>query len=657
MRNPQLRLYRGRSMSDHDHAGDPATMLMPPMPESSEPIIEPGPPRADSDGGEGGEDRGLGLGPPDRKQNTIRRQMIDAEEGRAATRALAEETAQLQEAVDKFRLSNPAGYFHIHRIGPYELPQSERGGICKIKVIDLGERALEDEILKRLGGGEYRVECKRGNHTMLPGGIMEFTLAGEPKMISTTGKAWEVAARRAMGTAGDDSAKKENDSLMRTLIERVTDRPREGAGDSAMMMEFFKSMRESDERRDRQDREDRERREKADKEDKERREKIEKDDRDRRLKDEKEEKERREKADKDEREERSRRVEEQSKRDAAERSEQFKLRMKMIEDESAARLKQMELNAAGGVGGLDGLKKLKEAFVEIMVDDVREKVTSGGAVDAPEDWGSVVRSVAQSHGGELISKILDIVGTKAGAKPVVTPATHQLAETVPDISSDDAKDVDVELPQDENAETPAPGAAAAGQGIESESATPQEAMKTMAEIGRQKSVGRCIAFLKMLGSEMMAESDPAEAWVTLQDDDGNNLADVYASLAAPLREGLRTGWRAFNAAAHTAAPKELAVVNAMLGNPRGVGWMKTFLRSGPWNAQDDEIEDEAEVTASVSTPVPGKPSPEKTPPEKGAARAEPKPKPKVKPKLNGAVVPAPKPTLPSDEQDGKGGMA
>jgi len=560
---------------------DPATMTMPPLPDSPAPIVEPPNEVLQRDEGEE-------RGPPaaTRQRRSIIEGALGGEDARQEVQAAAAESRIVQDALQGFRETNPGGYFDVWRLGPSNLPSEERGKIEKIKVMELrGGKSIEDLVRDRFGGGEYEIIGRRSGHQVVAGATLSLTLGGSSKMLTPEGKAWKRKMEKA--ELGEERRPKDEDATgaMDKLVDALIAKRAPGEEKSGTDTLFAMIQQMNKENEDRR-REDRERQDRKDKEDREAREKREKT----------EESERKERADreKEERDSRAARLEAQLKADAAERDRRFQLELENIKAANAERLKAMEMNAGGGLG-LEGVKKIRESLAEILLDEVKDRA-GGGDGDTPDDWGGVIRKVLSDHGGDLASKFLDVVREGRAAQPprrAAPPARVLPAPATPAV--------------DAEVETAAGGETAA-------SNAPEASFLRMKDIADKKNQIRLTSFLELLGSELLAQSDPEEAWDTPQDDTQITLRDLYFSLAEPWRVAFAVGWPEFKGAVPKAVASQVAIIDGMIGKyAKAASWLGDFMATVPTHDEDGGDEPEAEETPDAEPDTPAAPGDEPRP--------------------------------------------
>jgi len=496
----------------------------------------------------------LHFAPP---RSGMRRQMIDTAVGRMEAKQYEDETRALLELTDKLRAGPTDAYVEIRRTGPLDLPGTERGRIGKVRISDVRTKSLDDMISDRWGGGEYVVIARRVNGEPVEAGIVEVEIAGDPKPVSSAGVAWLQQRRGAEGGQGGQSDATSL-VLMREMMQTVRDLQAsrdsraEKADTNSVTLAFQTQQQLFSEAR--------------------------------------QEQERRREEEKREREERIRREDAERKEAALERQREHEARMAREQrqweaDREAARarneadreeaktnrellLKRLEDGAGGGLG-LGVLKKLKEEFVGLLIDDVRAK---SGADGGESSWQDVAKDVVREHGGEFIGRVLNIVET---AKPG-TASPRGLPPPAADASYEPET---VTQPGD---------------------VSPQERQRLGMLLANERAARRVTGFLRMVHAELLAQGEPRAVWEDPQEEGGPTLADVYALMPGPFKAALAGGWQPFVQMLPPQSPareEALAIVNLCKDpqRPMFTPWMNAFLLSGPWTWEaesDDEGEDD-----------------------------------------------------------------
>lgn len=543
-------------METTDRDEGPASLVIPPLPEATvrdtlafdEPESEPG----------------------YRRPPGIRDNMEQAALGRVDAEAVEKEARAIHAFIERNKAAIGAnGYVEVRRVGPSELPPSERGKLGRIRMSELKGRNLADVVFEKYGGGEYQFVTKDSRNVPVPGGDFDEEIAGNIRPMSAQGEAW--LDRQMQRSTGATRAAEDLKGDIADLKEEMR-KPKDGLGGggltevlSLMLTNMERSaQREREERldRERKDREDREAREKRDREDREQR--ME-EDRERRQA-EREAREKKEKEEREEREERQRRRDKRDEEEANDRREQFQARMKAMEQETQLRLKAMEMNAGGGLG-IDTLKRVREALVDATIDSVEAAATGGES----KSWVDVVKDVASKDGGAIVTKFLDVIGTRGAAQAPTTPPARQLAGPAGMEPPDEEPDVDIGDGDGPDIEGGVPAASDSN-----------AALGEQGKIAAAKAAGRVVAFARIVGSELMAQGDPEAAWEEPQDERETTLADMYAVLALPLRVALRKGWVAFTALVPESAKADCDGILAIAKkHDSAARWLRAFIASAP----------------------------------------------------------------------------
>lgn len=520
--------------------------------------------------------------PPRREPPGIHRTLVETGRGRVDAEIAERDVRALHSLLTRMRGKLPKGTLEVKRVGPLNLPPQELGVLGSIPISHLRNRLPQDMVGAQWGGGEYEVLVRDASNDVIEGGAFDLQIAGTIRPKSAEG-------RRYVKEQGEDPDV--NDSVsrgvdrMQTMLDQVQQQG--GGGNNPAMMLMLAQMRE-DMAEDRRLREKREREEREEREEKRERDRLEREARDREYR--------------EERDERQKRWEAQQKEDAAERQRQHEMNLAHQEQMAARSLEALKLQAGGG-SGISAVKRILqevEEFAGERVGDMLRGPRDPG--EGPEDWGGVMRKIAADHGGELLTGVLDLVGDKLG-KPRAPRRTAALPAPAdepiePDVSLDDGAAV-----------APAGAGDAAGEDEVRVAASPKESFTVMVQHGGAKAQGRVIAFLRLLGSEMMATGDPVEAWEAEQDDAGGTLSSAYLRLPIQLRVAWRRGWREFAQSMPQGAASEVRVISELLKKPIARNWLVAFIDAGPYeddaaaNAAMGEAEDVEETVETEDAPA------------------------------------------------------
>lgn len=515
----------------------------------------------------------------------IRENKVLAVEGQYDAAAAGREQQELHSFIARFK-DTAAGYFEIRRVGPMDLPPSERGKMGKIKLSDLKGRTLDDLIEMSWGGGEYLVIARDGNNIEAAGGRFETEIGGDIKPKSSDGRTW---LRQKSAAAPAEDRDRTIDLLDRVLSERTTQPSPSGGGSDAVALSMVLRMQQDFLAAQREERDRREAREREEREERRRREDEERRDREQR------EHARRE-ADRQEAEARQRRYDAQLAADAEERKHRFALEMENLRGERDRLTRLAETNAGGGLG-LDGIKRVREVLLDATLASVRGGIGGGADVEeasrTPESWGDVLKQIALKDGGTLVTKFMDVFA-QPGARSAQAPmGSAQPIQALPGATTQSSEpEADLQQGGEPEPISAAPVASA------------QQAVGEMGRIASAKAAGRLIAFVRLVGSEIMGQPDPETVWEAPQDENGTTLAEMYLLLPIPVQAALGRGWKAFQAACPAGAQPDIQGISAILAkHPQAVAWMRDFIANRPTTAEAPAQPDPAQATQPAQAPA------------------------------------------------------
>lgn len=515
-----------------------------------------------------------------------------------AKRTMARETAadaRIAEQVRRFLANEANGYLEVDRTGPPDAPPHELGIMPQpIRHTELASAPVSQVLFAKFGGGTFRLIPRRADNSLADVDASTITVNGAPKFRTPSGRRWWARIER--GEAPDDPVA-----------------PPEAQ--SGNMMQFMMQFIERDKERDRQRAEAEEQRRRHEAEERAREWKERQDEakasRDRELA---ELKTQREKELGEAKAARDRDLEEFRARIAREEKAakaQLDAQLETMKNESAFRLKQMELDAeadrerrkvhldsearrmetreTGGLGfeGLGEVRKMLAAAVgkAALKDGGLDEDEGGG-----EGIGGALADVLRSEGPELLRTAANVFlpklanwipgGTPAAPPPQVAhnaprqlPPPSRLAPDAPVPETSTSSFADTPPAIEPDAVMPE---------VEAPPPTGAPTREVAGRAAAQYALGSVLQFIRPLGVLALAQPDPAEAWDTPVGDGGETLENLYRRMPKQARGAAATDWSSFMAAVKKASPADADLLADAFAQDGGAEWHAAFLAAGPW---------------------------------------------------------------------------
>jgi flagellar biosynthesis GTPase FlhF len=511
------------------------------------------------------------------------------------------EHEDLAETVEKFITTDPQGRVEVIREGPMEIPSNERGRMGVISVAKLKEKPIEDLIVAQWGGGEYRWYIKNSQNMVVTGLGGRLEIAGDIIPVSVAGRAW-VRERKEelLGEDGRGRRKKGSEDpgvydLIATMMKNASSPAEQSSAMLATFMQMQEQQRIADAARREREAEDRR---------KEETERRRREDEDRKSREKEREDERRARENERMAEIKARidEMKEQTKLQIAEQKARAEAQIAEIQARTKAetelRLELIRSQAGGGLGA-DFIGKVREQMAAPLAELMLNQMDPPGE-ERPGIMDAVTEMIRRD-GGELAKGLIAIVQHKMGvpAQPAGLPNSAPML------------DVDVEAPvtsltEPVTTEEPpvAPPATAA---------PPDDAAR---QIAMQKISPRIRAFVVLMQSEMLLDSDPDAAWDADQGD-VDDLRTLFEQMPGLIKKGIAAeGWNGLV----KNSPKDLmptlqGVVTTARANPAAKAWIGRFFTSqvAPWRVEEEPAD---EVPVDEQTPDV---APDAAPPDVGDA--------------------------------------